>query len=52
VPLPRLLPRFFYLLHLIFYAFPLERPWFLGIGMTRIAINFEVFQPHLLRESL
>jgi hypothetical protein len=40
VPLPRLLPGFFYFLNLIFYTLPQKRLGSFGIGMTRIAVNF------------
>jgi len=43
MPLPRLLPGFFYLFHLIFYPLPPERAWFFGVGMAGIAIDFKVF---------
>jgi hypothetical protein len=42
MPLPRLPPLFFYLLHLIFYAFPQERLRSFSIGLPGIAVNFEV----------
>jgi hypothetical protein len=45
VPLPGLKPFFFYLRHLILYAFPQERPWSFGVGMTGIALDFKVIQP-------
>jgi len=48
VSLSWLQPGSLYLLNLILYTLPQERPRLLGIGMTRIAIDFKVIHPHPL----
>jgi len=44
--LSRLLPGFFYLRYLIFYALPVERPGLFSVGVTGIAAYFKVVVLH------